>query len=435
MRSPGPLGSCSLVCPLRVLLCWCGVLGHLASVHRCARSVCCVACAVSWATWLPFTDVLARCVVLRVWPPVPLRSSSPMWPLRVLLCWSGVLGHLAPVHRCACSVCCVACAGSWATWLLFTGVPARCVVLYVRSPGPLGTCSPVCPLGVLYCVCSVICPFASDQGCARTVRCFRCAVSSATWSLFTGAPAWFVVLGARCPGTLGSCSLVCPLRVLCCVCGVWGHLAPVHRCGRPVLCFACAVSWATWLLFTGVPAWSVVLPVHCPGPLGSCSPVWVLRPLRCLCGVLGHSAPVHRYARSILYFAFAVSWATWLLLTGVPARCVALWVLCPGPLGSCSRVCPLGVLCWVCGVLGHLAPVHRCARSVCCAVGCVFGVVCAGHRCGAHTESIQTTAVLTWQGLGTLRAANRPDGRRLFVAGRGSVPSRRALVSPDGGCS
>ena len=33
------------------------------------------------------------------------------------------------------------------------------------------------------------------------------------------------------------------------VCGVLGHLAPFHRCARSVRCFACAVSWATWLLF------------------------------------------------------------------------------------------------------------------------------------------------------------------------------------------
>ena len=33
----------------------------------------------------------------------------------------------------------------------------------------------------------------------------------------------------RCPGPLGSCSPVCPLRALRCVCGVQGHLAPVHR--------------------------------------------------------------------------------------------------------------------------------------------------------------------------------------------------------------
>ena len=39
-------------------------------------------------------------------------------------------------------------------------------------------------------------------------------------------------------------------------------------------------------------------------------------------------------------------------------------VQCPGPLGSCSPVCPRGLWCCVCGVLGHLASVHRCARSV-----------------------------------------------------------------------
>ena len=102
---------------------------------------------------------------------------------------------------------------------------------------------------------------------------YVCAVSWATWLLFTGVPAWFVVLRLRCPGPLGSCSPVRPLGVLCCLCGVLGHLAPVHRCARSVCCFACAVSWATWLLFTGVPTRSVVLRVRCPGPLGSCSPV------------------------------------------------------------------------------------------------------------------------------------------------------------------
>ena len=70
--------------------------------------------------------------------------------------------------------------------------------------------------------------------------------------------------------------------------------------------------------------------VQCPGLLGSCSPVC--------------------------------------------ARFAVLRLRCPGPLGSCSPVCSLGVLCCVCGVLGHLAPVHRCARCVRCACamgGCV----------------------------------------------------------------
>ena len=106
------------------------------------------------------------------------------------------------------------------------------------------------------------------------------------------------------------------------VCGVLGHLAPVHQSARLVRCFACAVSWATWLLFTGVPAQCVVLLVRCPRPLGACSPVCLLGALLCLCGVLGHFAPVHMCARSVC----------------------CLCVRCPGLLGSFSPVCPLGAL-------------------------------------------------------------------------------------------
>ena len=366
VRCPGPLGSCSPVCSLGVLCCVCGVLGHSAPVHRCACSVCCVACAVSWASWLQFTGVPARCVVLCVRCPRPLGSCSPVRPLGVLCCVGGVLGHLAPVRRCARSVCCVACAVSWATWLLFTGAPARCVALRLRCPGPLDSCSPVCSLGVLCCVCGVLGHLAPVHRCARPVCCVACVVSWATWLLFTGVLARCVALPVRCPGPLGSCSPVRSLGVLLCVCGVLGHLAPVHRCARSVCCVACAVSWATWLVFTGAPARCVVLRVRCPGPLGSCSPVRPLGVLLCVCGVLGLFAPVHRCARSVCCVAWTVSWATWLLFTGAPARCVALRVRCPGTLGSCSPVRPLGVCLCVCGVLGHFAPVHRCARSVCC---------------------------------------------------------------------
>ena len=366
VRCPGPLGSRSPVCPLGVLCCVCGVLGHLAPVHRCAPSVCCFACTVSWATWLLFAGVPARCVVLRVRCSGPLGSCSPVCPRGLLCCVCGVLGHLAPVHRCARSVGCVACAVSWATWLLFTGVPARCVVLCVRCPEPLGSCSPVCPLGALCCVCGVLGHLAPVHRYACSVCCFACAVSSAAWLLLTGAPAPSFALLVRCPGPLGSCSPVCPLCVLFCVCGVLGHLALVHRCAHSVCCFACAVSWASWLLFTGVFARCVVLRVRCPGPIGSCSPVRPLGVLLRVCGVLGRLAPFHRCVRSVRCFASAVSWATWLLFSGVPARCVVLRVRCPEPPGSCSAVCPLGVLCCVYGVLGHSAPVHRCARSVLC---------------------------------------------------------------------
>ena len=79
----------------------------------------------------------------------------------------GVLGLPAPVHRCARSLCCVACAVSWTTWLLFTGVHARCAVLRVRCPAPLGSCPPVRTPDVLCCVCGVRGPLALVYPCAR----------------------------------------------------------------------------------------------------------------------------------------------------------------------------------------------------------------------------------------------------------------------------
>ena len=182
------------------------------------------------------------------------------------------------LHQCARSACCVACAVSWATWLLFTGVPARCVVLLVRCPGPLGSRSPVCQLGALLCVCGVLGHLAPVYRCARSVCCFACAVSWANWFLFTKVPAWCVVLLVRCPGPFGSCSPVSQLGALFGLCGVLGHLAPVQRCARPVCCVACAVSWAPLLLFTDALARCAL---RCPGPLRSCSPVGSLCVLGC----------------------------------------------------------------------------------------------------------------------------------------------------------
>ena len=228
VRCPRPLGSCSAVFPLGTFCCVCGVIGHLATLHRCARLVCCVC---------------------------------------------GVLGHLAPVHRCVCLVCglvcalslttavslttwllftgvqarCVACAVSWANRLLFSSVLARCVasrllfpwrlgscssvcllgVLCARCPWPLGSCSPVCPLGVLCCTFRVLDHLPPVRQCAR----FRCCAFSALGQL---APVH------RCAG------------LLCCVCVAVGHLTPVHRCAPAVYCVACGLFLATWRLFTGV---------------------------------------------------------------------------------------------------------------------------------------------------------------------------------------
>ena len=129
--------------------------------------------------------------------------------------------------------------------------------------------------------------------------------------------------------------------------------------------------------------------------------------LCCVCGVLGHLAPV----------------------TLVHARCLVLCVRCPGPLGSCSPVRSLGVLCCVRGVLGLLARVLRCARSVCRAVCCVFGVL--GYLTPVHLCAHWVCCVACAGGHCGLRT--RPSGWRLVIAGRGWVPSGRAHVHPDGG--
>ena len=326
--------SCSCGVPCRVY----GVLGLLAPVHQRACPVCGVACAVSWASWPPFTGVHALCVPC---------------------CVYGVLGLLAPVHRCARSVCGVACTVSWASWLQFTGVHALCVVLCVRCPGPPGSCSPVCTLCAWCCVYGVLGLLASVHRCARSVCGVVCTVSWASWLLFTGVHALCVVLRVRCPGPPGSCSPVCTLCVWCPVYGVLGLLAPVHRCALSVCGVACTVSWASWLLFTGVHALCVVLRARRPGPPGSCSPVCTLCVWCFAYGVVGLLAPVHRCARSVCGVACTVSWASWLLFTGVHALRVLLRVRCPAPPGSCSPVCTLCVWCCVYGNLGLLAPVHQ----------------------------------------------------------------------------
>ena len=360
VRCPGPPGSCS---PVRTPCVWCcvyGVLGLPAPVHRCVRSVCGVARTASWASRLLFTGVHALCVVLRVRCPGPPGSCSPVCTLCVWWCVYGVLGLLAPVHRCARFVCGGVCTVSWASQLPFTGVHA----LRVRCPGPPGSCSPVCTLCVWCCVYGVLGLTALVHQCARFVCGGACTASWASRLLFTGVHALCVVVRVRRPGPPGSCSPVCTLCVWWCVYGVLGLLAPVHRCARFVCGGACTVSWAPQLPFTGVHA----LRVRCPGPPGSCSPVCTLCVWCCMYRILGLSALVHRCARFVCGGACTASWASRLLFTGVHALCVVVCVRRPGPPGSRSPVCALCVWWCVYGVLGLPAPVHRCARSACGAV-------------------------------------------------------------------
>ena len=180
----------------------------------------------------------------------------------------------------------------------------------------VGWVAPACPthgMLVLSCpsaalrVCGVLGHLAAVHRCACSVRCVASAVSRATWLLFTGVPVWCVALLVRCPGPLGFCAPVCSRGFLCCVCGVLGHLTPVHRCARSVCCVVCGVSWVTWLLFSGLSAWCAALCVRCRGPFGSCSPV-------CLAVV---SDPFVLLGAC----ACAVSWPRWRLFTGVRAVC------------------------------------------------------------------------------------------------------------------
>ena len=117
-------------------------------------------------------------------------------------------------------------------------------------PWPRCSLAGLGPVALEYCSCHWPVGSAGSPQCVRPMGCWFfpvpwppnvCAVSWAAWLLFTGVPARFAVLRLRCPGPLGSCSPVCSLRVLCCVCGVLGHLAPVHRCALCVRC-ACAMG-------------------------------------------------------------------------------------------------------------------------------------------------------------------------------------------------
>ena len=362
MRRPWPLVSCSPVCVLAVWCCVCGVLGRLTPVHRCACLG--VLCRVHGV--LGLLAPVHRCVrcvcVLCMRRPWPLVSCSPVCVLAVLCCLCRVLGHVVPVFWRACFVCGLVCVVSWAFWLVPSGVLVWCVLCGVS--GVLGHL-----VRALRCVRSV---------CCGVLRCVWCSVCAVACVMFWASQPRFTGAHTRC--------------VVLCALGVLGLLAPVHRCVCVVCCVVCAASWATWLLFTGVRVWYVVWCARCPGPRGSCSPVCMLS-VRCFVpGVLGLLAPVHRCAFVVCFLVCAVSWATWLLFTGVRARCAVFCVWCPGPLSSCSPVCLCGVLSGVQGALGLVTPVHRCARSVC-------GVLCVV----SPASWLLFTDVLLWSFVGCVR--------------------------------
>ena len=108
-----------------------------------------------------------------------------------------------------------------------------------------------------------------------------------------------------------------------------------------VCCVVCVVSSDTWFVFPGVAVCCgvrgvrcAVSRVRCPGPPGPCSPVRTPGLWCCVGGVLGCLAPV---ACSVCCVLCAVSWATWLLFTGVRASCHVLRGVCSVGVGACSR--------------------------------------------------------------------------------------------------
>ena len=140
---------------------------------------------------------LTHGVLLLSCPPAALRVCS-------------VLGRLAPVHRCARAVCCVASAVSWATWLLFTGVIARCVALCGRCPGPLGSRSPVCALCAVRVCHHWLCPSSSPPNFRFFVLYFLMEKKEKQGRAYTAGTG----TGSWCGGAIVLCLLACVVRAV-----------------------------------------------------------------------------------------------------------------------------------------------------------------------------------------------------------------------------
>ena len=158
-----------------------------------------------------------------------LVLSCPSAALRVC----SVLGRLTPVHRCARAVCCVASALSWATWLLFTGVLARCVVLRVPCPRPLGSRSPVCALCAVHVCHGWLCPSSSPP---NFLFLFffdgkKKEKQGRVYTAGTGTGSW-------CGGAIVLCPLACVVSAVAAV-------AP-QGCGSRVLMYT-GFGQGTWV--------------------------------------------------------------------------------------------------------------------------------------------------------------------------------------------
>ena len=169
----------------------------------------------------------------------------------------GLLGSCSPVCL---AVCCVVSAVSWATWLPYTGVLARCVVLHVRCPGPLGSRSPVCALCAGRVCHGWLCPSSSPPNFRFFFLCFffflgkKKERQGRAYTAGTGMGRW-------CGGAIALCPLAC-------VVGAVAAVAP-QGCGSSVLMYTglgqgwfaevslCFWSWLVRRL-CGLWVWAVV---------------------------------------------------------------------------------------------------------------------------------------------------------------------------------
>ena len=163
--------------------------------------------------WTPYPVGPSAALATRPSPPRPLVPSSRVFtpPGRLLPCGAGPLGPLPSGDR-------------------FVRLP-RVAPFPALSPGL--SCGPIPSL----------------------IPCLYPSGPPAT--LWRGPTGSLSIRGPfRAPST--GCSLPAPFpsaaAPACCVFGVLGPVAAVHRCARPVCRVACTASSASWLLFTAMHA-------------------------------------------------------------------------------------------------------------------------------------------------------------------------------------
>ena len=210
------------------------------------------------------------------------------WPKAIGLLKSSALPLVSSA-----SVRCVVCTVPWAPCFRFTGVHALCVVVYVRRPGPLGSCSPVRVLAVCSSHASYplpssslvpvhalldCCFFQPPSSCPRGAPGFRIRVSVCASPLFRPPLLLFPLAPVLLVLPPLLCLLLPPLAAIVSP-PLWsfrsGLHVPMRPCAHPpprlLLLPSCSFSsrFASSLLLVLPPS----VPCSC-----SCSPLCVAPP-------------------------------------------------------------------------------------------------------------------------------------------------------------